>query len=141
MTRRSSGPEREMQGWYRADNDTAPLRVRLSVEDRSLNLHSLAGALVARWSLDHLENRTVPIFGRDWIIGDRRLPGTAVTVENDRDYAELGAAATGLLPLRERTWRQFFFAAQESGNLTGWPVLVPIMVGILAVAALWFMLA
>lgn len=57
--------------------------------------------------------------------------------ENDRDYAELRAAGATLLPLRERTWRQLFYAAQESGNLTGWPVLV--VIGS-AFPLLWFLL-
>jgi hypothetical protein len=114
--------------------------VRLSIEGRSLILHSLAGALVAQWSLDHLENRTIPVFGRDWVIGDRRLPGPTLVLENDRDYTAIRAAGTGLLPVRERTWRQFFFWPTESGNLTNWPVLLPLGVAILALAACWFLL-
>jgi len=29
----------------------------------------------------------------------------------------------------------------ESGNLTGWPVLVPICIGVLTLAALWLWLS
>jgi hypothetical protein len=126
-----------MQGWYRADNETERLRVRLSIEGGSLSLYSLAGALVAQWSLDYLENRTIPVFGRDWIIGDRRLPRSALTLENDRDYSAMRMAGTALLPVRERVWRQFFFYPTESGNLTNWPVLLPIGVAILALVACW----
>ena len=126
-----------MQGWYRADNETERLRVRLSIEGGSLSLYSLAGALVAQWSLDYLENRTIPVFGRDWIIGDRRLPRSALTLENDRDYSAIRMAGTALLPVRERVWRQFFFYPTESGNLTNWPVLLPIGVAILALVACW----
>jgi hypothetical protein len=109
--------------------------VRLLIEGRSLSLHSLAGALVAQWSLDHLENRTIPVFGRDWVIGDRRLPRSALTLENDRDYSAIRMAGAALLPVRERIWRQFFFYPIESGNLTNWPVLLPIGVAVLALAA------
>ena len=56
------GCDTESQGWYRKDT---PLRVRFSIEDSSLCLHSLTGDLVARWSLDHLENHSVPVLGRD----------------------------------------------------------------------------
>ncbi len=52
----------------------------------------------------------MPIFGRDRVIGDRRLPDSTLTVGNDRDYATVRAAAAGLLPLRERDWRQLFFS-------------------------------
>jgi hypothetical protein len=65
----------DIQGWYRQDNESDALRVRLAIEGRSLDLQTLAGTLVARWSLDELENRSVPVFGRDWVIGDQRLPG------------------------------------------------------------------
>ena len=126
-----------MQGWYRADNETERLRVRLSIEGGSLSLYSLAGALVAQWSLDYLETRTIPVFGRDWIIGDRRLPRSALTLENDRDYSAIRMAGAALLPVRERVWRQFFFYPTESGNLTNWPVLLPIGVAILALVACW----
>jgi hypothetical protein len=134
-----SPSEAEIQGWYRADNEAVPLRVRLSIESGSLHLHSLAGALVAQWSLDHLENRTIPVFGRDWVIGDRRLPRSALTLENDRDYSAIRVAGAALLPVRERVWRQFFFYPTESGNLTNWPVLIPLAVAILALAVCWIL--
>jgi len=128
-----------MQGWYRPDSQSERLRVRLSVERRSLVLHNLAGALAAQWSLDHLENRAIPVFGRDWIIGDRRLPGPTLVLENDRDYAVVRGTSSGLLPLRERIWRQVFFWPTESGNLTNRPVLIPVTAAIL-VLALWWLL-
>ncbi len=132
--------EREFQGWYRDDISSPQVRVRMAVEGRSLTIHTLAGALLARWSLEQLENRSVPIFGHDWVIGDRRLAGPSLVIENDLDYTDLRAAGAALLPLRERAWRQVFFAAQEAGNLTGWPVLVPIGIGVLSLAVLWFWL-
>jgi hypothetical protein len=135
----TTGSDAEMQGWYRVDNEAPPLRVRLSIEGGSLHLHSLAGALVAQWSVDQLENRTVPVFGRDWVISDRRLPRSALTLENDRDYSAIRMAGAALLPVRERVWRQFLFYPTESGNLTNWPVLLPIGVAILALAACWFL--
>lgn len=67
--------DRELQGWYRDDISSGRMRVRMAVEGRSLAIHSLAGAVLARWSLDQLENRSVPVFGRDWVIGDRRCQG------------------------------------------------------------------
>ena len=133
--------EQELQGWYSDDISSPRVRVRVTIEGRSLAIHTLAGALLARWSLELLENRSVPVVGRDWVIGDRRLPGPALVLENDLDYAELRAAGAALLPLRERTWRQLFFSAQEAGNLTGWPVLVPIGLGLLSLAVLWYWLA
>lgn len=132
--------EQELQGWYSDDISSPRVRVYVAIEGYSLAIHSLTGALLGRWSLEQLENRSVPVFGRDWVIGDRRLPGPALVLENDRDYAELRAAGATLLPLRERTWRHVFFAAQEAGNLTGWPVLVPIGIGVLTLAMLWFWL-
>lgn len=132
--------DRELQGWYCEDISSARVRVRMAVEGRSLVIHSLAGPPLARWSLDQLENRSVPVFGRDWVIGDRRLAGPSLVIENDRDYADLRAAGAALMPPRERIWRQLFFAAQEAGNLTGWPVLVPISIGALTLAVLWLWL-
>lgn len=124
-------------GWYLKDNESERQRVRIAIEGRSLSLCALAGGEIARWSLDQLENRSVAVFGRDWVIGDRRLPGPALVIENDRDYAELRAAGATLLPLRERTWRQVLLAAQEAGDVTGWPVLVPIGIGVVTLAMLW----
>ena len=131
--------DREFQGWYCDDISSPRVRVHIAIEGRSLAIHSLTGSVLARWSLEQLENRSVPIFGRDWIIGDRRLPAPSLVIESesDRDYAELRTAGATLLPLRERNWRQLLYAAREAGNLTGWPVLVPIGVGALI---LWLLL-
>jgi hypothetical protein len=96
---------------------------------------------VARWSLDFPENRVVPVFGRDWIIGDRRLPGSVLVLENDLDYTAIRAAGAELLPVRERTWRRPFFYSHEAGNLASRPVLVPIMAEILAPALWWLLLS
>jgi hypothetical protein len=136
----SGSDDQERQGWYRDDISSPKVRVRMAVEGRSLVIHSLGGALLARWSLEQLENRSVPVFGRDWVIGDRRLPGPSLVIENDGDYASLRAAGGALLPTRERAWRQLFFAAGEAGNLTGWPVLIPIGIGLVILAVLLFWL-
>ena len=49
--------EQELQGWYRDDISSPRVRVRIAIEGRSLAIHTLAGALLARWSLELLENR------------------------------------------------------------------------------------
>ena len=131
----------EMQGWYREDGGTAPQRVRLSIERRSLCMHSLTAKELARWSLDHLENRAIPSFGRDWVIGDSRVPGAILTPENDGDYLVIRRQAQSLQPLSARTWRQVFLAGLESENLTGWPVLLLMMAGFLSFALWWFLFA
>ena len=130
-----------MQGWYREDGGSAPQRVRLSIENRSLCMHSLADRLLARWSLDHLENRTIPSFGRDWTLGDTRVPGALLTLENDEDYVAIRNEARNLQPISARTWRQVFLAGQDSGNLTGWPVLLLMMAGFISFALWWFLSA
>ena len=60
-----SEPDGPMQGWYRPDNEAAPLRVRLRIEAGALSLHSPTGVLLARWSLARLENRSIQFWGRD----------------------------------------------------------------------------
>lgn len=127
----------EMQGWYRADGGTAPLRVRLSIEDRSLCLHSLTGELVARWALARLENRGIPFWGRDWSIGDRDLPQPTVVVENDEDYAAIRNAAPGLRPLRSRTWRHVLLWPDAHGNLKAGPAFIWALLLAACVAAGW----
>lgn len=130
----SSGAE--IQGWYYENSASEPTRVRLSIHDRSLSLHTLSDRLVATWSLDQLETREVPVLGQSWRIGDRRLPEASLVLVNDRDYETLRELGTGLRPLRARVLRQFAFAAGESGNLTGWPVFVVLVIALLGLA-LW----
>ena len=137
----SNGPDREMQGWYRADSETEPLRVRLSLEDRALSLHSLAGALVVRWSLARLENRGIPYWGRDWPIGDHDLPAQTLTVENDEDYAAIQNMALGLRSLRSRTWRQFLLWPDAHGNLKAGPAFLLAMLLVALAIAGWQLLS
>jgi hypothetical protein len=124
----------DIQGWFRADNETAPLRVRLSIEDRSLCLHSLTGELLARWSPARLENRGIPFWARDWPIGDRDVPMQALTVENDEDYAAIQSVAPGLRSLRARTWRHVLLWPDAHGNLKAGPAFIWML--LLAVLAL-----
>jgi hypothetical protein len=132
----TTGPDAEMQGWYYENSAGEPTRVRLSILDRSMSLHTLSDRLVATWSLDHLETREVPVLGQSWRIGDRRLPEPNLVLVNDQDYETLRKLGAGLRPLRARVLRQFAFAAGESGNLTGWPVFVVLVIALLGLA-LW----
>jgi hypothetical protein len=52
-------PEADRQGWYYRNKTSEAVRVRLSIVDRSLLLHTLSDRLIASWSLDRLENREV----------------------------------------------------------------------------------
>jgi len=136
----SNASDREMQGWYRAGSETEPLRVRLSLEHRALSLHSLAGALVARWSLARLENRRIPYWGRNWPIGDHDLPAQTLTAENDKDYAVIQSTAPGLRSLRSRTWRQFLLWPDAHGNLKAGPAFLWAMLLVALAIAGWLLL-
>jgi hypothetical protein len=129
--------EVEMQGWYREEGGAAPLRVRLSIEDRSLCLRSLTGELVARWSLGRLENRGIPFWGRDWSIGDHELPMQTLTVENDEDYVAIQSGAPGLRLLRARAWRQLLFWPGAHGNLKAGPAFIWVMLAVALAFAGW----
>jgi len=126
--------ESEMQGWYRADNETGSLRVRVSVVDGSLCLHSLTGILTARWSLARLENRGIPFWGRDWPIGDHDVPVQTLTLENDEDHAVVQSVAPGLRSLRARAWHHLLLWPDAHGNLKTGPAFIWML--LLAVLAL-----
>jgi hypothetical protein len=126
----------DISGWYLKDNESQPQRIRVAIEGRSLSLRTLIGAEVARWSLDELENVSIPVLGRDWVIRDRRIGDPVLLLENDQDYAAIQSRTDDLAPLSARTVQQAKFAAGHAGSITGWPVIVLIiLVG--AIAALW----
>ena len=128
--------EADIQGWYHLNATSEAVRVRLSIEPRSILLHTLSGRLVASWAPDHLETRATDTIGERWSIGDRRLPEPYLVLESDGDYRTLRQAATRLRPVRARLWRQLGLSAIESGHITGWPVIVIVILAS-AVAALW----
>ena len=76
---------------------------------------------MAAWSLDHLENREIPIIGGNWSIGDRRLPEAILLLESDEDYTDLRSLSPRLKSTRARLWRQLSFSALHSGNRPGNP--------------------
>ena len=126
----------ELQGWYYRNRGSQAERVRLSFVGGSLALHMLSERLVATWSLEQLENREIAALGERWSIGDRRLPEPYLVLESDGDYRTLRQAAPRLRPVRARLWRQLGLSAIESGHITGWPVIVIVILAS-AVAALW----
>jgi hypothetical protein len=126
----------ELQGWYHRDRAGEAERVRLSFVGGSLALYTLSERLVATWSLEQLENREIATLGERWSIGDRRLPEPYLVLENDGDYRALRQAAPRLRPVRARLWRQLGLSAIEAGHITGWPVIMIIVLAS-AVAALW----
>ncbi|MBA4097136.1 MAG: hypothetical protein C0484_10270 [Rhodospirillum sp.] len=130
-----SATDSEISGWYLMDNESQPQRVRVALEDRSLSLCTLTGTEVARWSLDQLENLSIPVMDRDWVIRDRRVD-PVLLLENDQDYAAIQGQANDLAPVSARTVRQVSFAAGQAGSITGWPVFVLIVL-VSAIAALW----
>jgi hypothetical protein len=125
----------EIQGWYRPDDQSERLRVRLSIEGRSLCLYSLGGELLAGWLLARLENRGIPFWGRDWPIGDRELPEPTLTVENDEDYAVIRAVAPGLSSPSIRTRRRLLLWPDVHGNLKAGPALIWAMLVALGLTA------
>ena len=131
-----SANDPDISGWYLKDNESRPERVRVAIEDRSLSLCTITGAEIARWSLDQLENVSIPVMGRDWVIRDRRIEGPALLLENDQDYAAIQCQTDDLAPVRARTVRQVSFAAGQAGSITGWPVVILIVL-VSAIAALW----
>jgi hypothetical protein len=128
----------ELQGWYHQNRTSQAVRVRLLVTGASLSLQTLSGKPIASWSLDRLENREIPVLGTRWSVGDSLLPEAFLVVDSDDDYRALRQRSTSasLQPVRARLWHQAGFSMIESGNLTGWPVWVLLLVAS-AVAALW----
>lgn len=126
----------DISGWYLKDNESERQRVRVAIEGRSLSLCTLTGSEIARWSLDQLENVSVPVLGRDWVIRDRRVEEPVLLLENDQDYAAIQCQANDLAPVSARTAQQVTFAAGQAGNITGWPVIVLVILAS-AIAALW----
>jgi hypothetical protein len=53
----------EISGWYLKDNESEPQRVRVAIEGRLLSLCTLTGSEIARWSVDQLENVSIPVWG------------------------------------------------------------------------------
>jgi hypothetical protein len=127
----------EIQGWYYQTATSNAVRVRLSVVDRSLVLHTLSDRLIARWSLEELQNREITVLGERWSIGDRRVAASYLVLESDNDYRAIRAASPKLRPVRARLWRQLGLAAIESGNRTGWAVLLLLIVLAGAILGLW----
>jgi hypothetical protein len=122
----------DISGWYVKDNESEPKRVQAAIEGNSLSLRTLTGREVARWSLDHLENVSIPVLGRDWVIRDRRLQEPLLRLENDQDYAAIQCVASDLAPVPIRTVNQVIFA----GNHAGLPVLV-LLIAVPAIIWLW----
>jgi hypothetical protein len=126
----------DISGWYLKDNESERQRVRVAIEGRSMSVCTLTGSEIARWSLNQLENVSIPVLGRDWVIRDRRVEEPVLLLENDQDYAAIQGQANDLAPVSARAVQQAKFAAGHAGSITGWPVIVLIiLVG--AIAALW----
>jgi hypothetical protein len=127
----------EIQGWYLRNKTSEAMRVRLSFVESSLVLHTLSGRLVASWSLDQLENREIAVLGERWSIGDHRVPEAYLELESDDEYRAVRNVSLQLRPVRARMWRQLGFAAIESGNRTGWAVLLLLIILAGAMLGLW----
>jgi len=54
-------------------------------------------------------------------------------LESDRDYAAIRKVSADLWPTRARLWRLLGFAAVESGNRSGWAVLLLLFVALVLV--------
>lgn len=125
---------REIQGWYHHDPSSDAVRVRLSIVEGTLALHTLSDRLIARWSLDQLENRGIAILAVRWRIGDRRVPDACLVLESDDDYRAVQEASSTLRPVRARFWRALAFSATEAGKVGDWLVVLMIMIASAAVA-------
>ena len=128
--------DQDLQGWYYRNGTGEAERVRLSFVGGSLALHTLSEWLVATWYLEQLENREIAVLGERWSVGDQRLPEPYLVLESDGDYRALRQTAPRLRPVRARLWRQLGFSAIQAGNITGWPVIVLIVL-VSAITALW----
>lgn len=126
----------EIQGWYHHDPSAEAVRVRLSIIDGTLALHTLSDRLIARWSPDELENRGIEIFAARWRIGDRRVPDAFLVLESDDDYRAVREVASRLRSVRAVFWRQLAFSAVEAGKAGDWLVVLLVMVAI-AILAVW----
>lgn len=122
-----SATDPDISGWYLKDNESQPQRVRVAIENRSLSLCTLTGSEIARWSLDQLENVSIPVLGRDWVIRDRRVEEPVLLLENEQEYAAIQCQASDLAPVSARTVQQAKFAAGHAGSITGWPVILLIV--------------
>ena len=123
--------DQELQGWYYRNGTSDAERVRLSFVGGSLALHTLSERLVATWSLEQLENREIAVLGERWSIGDRCLPDPNLVLESDDDYRAVRAVSDQLRPVRARLWRLLGSAVVESGNRSGWPVLLLLIVAVI----------
>ena len=127
----------DVQGWYQSDPPAERVRVRVAIDGDSLVLSRLsdqpAVQPIARWSLGHLKNRSIPIYDRLWVIGDRRMRDPTLTLENDEHYREIQRRASGLVAPGRRTWHQFLSAA---GNPSGLLALI-VLVVLALVMGLW----
>lgn len=124
-------PEADIQGWYYRTANSEAVRVRLSTNAGSILLHTLSGRLVASWAPGRLETRSTDVIGERWTVGDQRLPEAFLVLESDKDYAAVRKVSAGLWPTRARLWRLLGFAAVESGNRRGWPVLLLLIVAVI----------
>jgi hypothetical protein len=113
--------ETEIQGCYYRNATSEAVRVRLSIDASTVSLHTLSGRLMLAGRRIIWKIATI---GERWLIGDGRLPEALLVLESDQDYQTVRKMASKLRPVRARLWRRLGLAAIESGNLTGWPVLV-----------------
>jgi hypothetical protein len=124
----------DILGWYRATTSAEPLRVRAVVVDwRTLELLTFSGRLIARWSLERLVNRGVPVLGETWAIGDSQLPEPVLELENDRDYLTIRGVCPRLRPLRTRWWHLLWFSLVGSG----WGGVLVVIFGSMGIYWLW----
>jgi hypothetical protein len=129
--------DREIQGWYFLHPASEPEHVRLSIDEHSLSLFAPSDRLIARWSLDQLENRGIAILSERWSIGDRRVPDAYLVLESDDDYRAVRKASAKLRPVRARLWRHLGIAIIETGDLGGWPVWLFLIIVAGAALGLW----
>ena len=109
-----------IQGWYQH----APHH-----RGAWLDAAYLADRPVAHWSLDHLENLSVPVIGREWVVCDGRLQVPTLTLENDDDYVAIQQVAPDLVPARRRRWHQLAHAV-SLGNSRRLVVLVLVLLAV-----------
>ena len=102
--------------------------MRLSIIDGTLALQTLSDRLIARWSLDQLENLGIGILAVRWRIGDRRVPDACLVLESVDDYRAVYEASGTLRPVRARFWRALVFSGVEAGKAGDWLVVLLMMV-------------
>ncbi len=135
MTAQPAEAESELEGWYYQNGTSERCAFALSVDGAAVSLYAPSDRLVASWSLDQLENREIAVLSERWSIGDRRVPEAYLVLESDQDYSALRAVSPKLRPIRARLWRLLGVRAIESGNFTGYPVLL--LTATAAVIWLW----